>query len=198
MINLTVLFYDLTALSLTPVPSEPDAAAAQQGAGGLKNKTLWIVIAAVAGITLIAIIIISVILCKKRSGDDIQRWTVIYNTVVYLFFFYFNNISCRNWGILVIHCFYSVWVSGIILYKQSYSVILDTTFFVFVHLFVFSRHRKPPTYKSVIQANGSAKKKHKEEKPPDLWINHTDNIEMKPVEAVNPAPDVTNTSTIPR
>lgn len=135
MINLTVLFFDLTALSLTPVPSEPDAAAAQQGAGGLKNKTLWIVIAAVAGITLIAIIIISVILCKKRSGDDIQRWTVIYNTVVYLFF-YFNNISCRNWGILVIHCFYSVWVSGIILYKQSYSVILDTTFFVFVHLFI--------------------------------------------------------------
>jgi len=49
-----------------------------------------------------------------------------------------------------------------------------------------------------MQANGSAKKKHKEEKPPDLWINHTDNIEMKPVEAVNPAPDVTNTSTIPR
>ena len=62
MINLTVLFYDLTALSLTPVPSEPDAAAAQQGAGGLKNKTLWIVIAAVAGITLIAIIIITILI----------------------------------------------------------------------------------------------------------------------------------------
>lgn len=73
MVNLTVLFCDLTALSLTPVPGESDAAAAQQGAAGLKNKTLWIVIAAVAGITLIAIIIISVILCKKRSGDDIQR-----------------------------------------------------------------------------------------------------------------------------
>lgn len=54
--------------------SGPDAAAAgAQVVGGLKNKTLWIVIAAVAGITLIAIIIISVILCKKRSGDDIQR-----------------------------------------------------------------------------------------------------------------------------
>ncbi|KAL9985599.1 hypothetical protein ACROYT_G008021 [Oculina patagonica] len=119
-----------TALTLTPVPSDPDPAAAQGGAGGLKNKTLWIVIAAVAGITLIAIIIISVILCKKRSGDDIQR--------------------------------------------------------------------KPPTYKSVIHANGSAKKKNKEEKPPDLWINHTENLEMKPIEAVNPAPDVTNTSTIPR
>ena len=78
---------------------------------------------------------------------------------------------------------------------------LNTTFFCVcspVCLVLFSRHRKPPTYKSVIQANGSAKKKHKEEKPPDLWINHTDNIEMKPVEAVNPAPDVTNTSTIPR
>lgn len=49
------------------------AAAGAQVVGGLKNKTLWIVIAAVAGITLIAIIIISVILCKKRSGDDIQR-----------------------------------------------------------------------------------------------------------------------------
>lgn len=70
--NLTVWFCDFTALSLTPVPSEPDPEA-QQGVAGLKNKTLWIVIAAVAGITLIAIIIISVILCKKRSGDDIQR-----------------------------------------------------------------------------------------------------------------------------
>lgn len=72
MVNLTVWFCDFTAPSLAPVPSEPDAEA-QQGAAGLKNKTLWIVIAAVAGITLIAIIIISVILCKKRSGDDIQR-----------------------------------------------------------------------------------------------------------------------------
>ncbi|KAM7446448.1 putative aminophospholipid-translocase [Porites harrisoni] len=120
-----------TGLS-SPAPTETNAAAAQAGAGGLKNKTLWIVIAAVAGITLIAIIIISVILCKKRSGDDI--------------------------------------------------------------------HRKPPTYKQVIQANGSAKKKHKEEKPPDLWINHTENLEMKPVDSVNPAPDVcTNTTAlIPR
>ena len=66
------IFCDFTALT-TPVPIDPDAGAVQQGAGGLKNKTLWIVIAAVAGITLIAIIIISVILCKKRSGDDIQR-----------------------------------------------------------------------------------------------------------------------------
>ena len=57
----------------SPTPTEANAAAAQAGAGGLKNKTLWIVIAAVAGITLIAIIIISVILCKKRSGDDIHR-----------------------------------------------------------------------------------------------------------------------------
>lgn len=40
------------------------------GTGELKDKTLWIVIAAVAGVTLIAIIVISVILCKKRSGDD--------------------------------------------------------------------------------------------------------------------------------
>ena len=45
----------------------------QPAVGELKNKTLWIVIAAVAGVTLIAIIIISVILCKKRSADDIQR-----------------------------------------------------------------------------------------------------------------------------
>ena len=52
---------------------DAEAAAGAQTTGGLKNKTLWIVIAAVAGITLIAIIIISVILCKKRSGDDIQR-----------------------------------------------------------------------------------------------------------------------------
>lgn len=110
---------------------DAEAAAGAQTTGGLKNKTLWIVIAAVAGITLIAIIIISVILCKKRSGDDIQR--------------------------------------------------------------------KPPTYKQVIQSNGSAKKKQKEEKNPDLWINHTDNMEMKPVESVNPAPDVTNTTAlIPR
>ena len=60
--------------SFEVLSSGPDAAAAgAQVVGGLKNKTLWIVIAAVAGITLIAIIIISVILCKKRSGDDIQR-----------------------------------------------------------------------------------------------------------------------------
>ena len=92
--NLIALFCDLTALSLTPVPSGPDAAA-QQGAAGLKNKTLWIVIAAVAGITLIAIIIISVILCKKRSGDDIQRceWLFIY--------FYFNNIFPRSFTVFV-------------------------------------------------------------------------------------------------
>nr|AIZ68366.1 neogenin/DCC [Nematostella vectensis] len=45
---------------------------AQVGPAGLKDKTLWIIIAAVAGITLIAIIIISVVLCKKRSVDDIQ------------------------------------------------------------------------------------------------------------------------------
>lgn len=111
-------------------PSSPDSAALA-GQGKLKNKTLWIVIAAVAGITLIAIIIISVILCKKRSGDDIRR--------------------------------------------------------------------KPPTYKSVIQANGSTKKKSKEEKSPDLWINHTENFDMKPVQTVDPAPDVTNiTASIPR
>lgn len=66
---MNVFFFSFEVLS-----SGPDlAAAGAQVVGGLKNKTLWIVIAAVAGITLIAIIIISVILCKKRSGDDIQR-----------------------------------------------------------------------------------------------------------------------------
>lgn len=89
-------------------------------------------------------------------------------------------------------CYYSV--------KLGFQVIAAESFnlFYFVCLPSLTNHRKPPTYKSVIQANGSAKKKHKEEKPPDLWINHTENLEMKPVQAVNPAPDVTNTSTIPR
>ena len=65
--------------------------------------------------------------------------------------------------------------------------------------FFFVVCRKPPTYKSVIQANGSTKKKSKEEKPPDLWINHTENLDMKPVQTVDPAPDVTNiTASIPR
>jgi len=84
--------------------------------------------------------------------------------------------------------------------KLGFQVIAAESFnlFYFVCLPPLTNHRKPPTYKSVIQANGSAKKKHKEEKPPDLWINHTENLEMKPVQAVNPAPDVTNTSTIPR
>ena len=69
-----------------------------------------------------------------------------------------------------------------------------------ISLSFYIYYRKPPTYKQVIQANGSAKKKHKEEKPPDLWINHTENLEMKPVDSVNPAPDVcTNTTAlIPR
>ena len=61
-----------------------------------------------------------------------------------------------------------------------------------IHLF----RRKPPTYKQVVQSNGSAKKKHKEEKPPDLWINHSENVEMKRMESTNPAPDVTNSVTI--
>ena len=69
-----------------------------------------------------------------------------------------------------------------------------------ISLSFYINYRKPPTYKQVIQANGSAKKKHKDEKPPDLWINHTENLEMKPVDSVNPAPDVcTNTTAlIPR
>lgn len=72
-----------TPSSPTVLSSGPDlAAAGAQVVGGLKNKTLWIVIAAVAGITLIAIIIISVILCKKRSGDDIQRKPPTYKQVV--------------------------------------------------------------------------------------------------------------------
>lgn len=60
-------------------------------------------------------------------------------------------------------------------------------------------HRKPPTYKQVIQSNGSAKKKHKDEKPPDLWINHSENVEMKRMESANTAPDVTTSvALIPR
>ena len=74
--------------------------------------------------------------------------------------------------------------------QYLFSFFLFQALIFFMH---FLSYRKPPTYKSVIQANGSAKKKHKEEKPPDLWINHTDHVEMKPI---NPAPDVTDT--IPR
>jgi flagellar basal body-associated protein FliL len=33
------------------------------------GNTLWIVIAVIAAITLIAIVIISIVLCKKRSRD---------------------------------------------------------------------------------------------------------------------------------
>ena len=71
-VNTNQTFFLVCFAALTsPTPDGPNVAA--QTGGALKNKTLWIVIAAVAGITLIAIIIISVILCKKRSGDDIQR-----------------------------------------------------------------------------------------------------------------------------
>ena len=109
--SINMLFCDLTALSLTPVPSEPDPAAAQQGAAGLKNKTLWIVIAAVAGITLIAIIIISVILCKKRSGDDIQRCE-------WLFIFFISTIFSLGHSLFLFSL-----GSGSILYEESYWVI---------------------------------------------------------------------------
>lgn len=55
--------------------------------------------------------------------------------------------------------------------------------------------RKPlPSYKAAVMANGSSKKKHKEDKRPDLWINHSDNVEMKPLFA-STNPNVTN---IPR
>lgn len=72
---------DPSVATASTSPSAPDSAALV-GQGKLKNKTLWIVIAAVAGITLIAIIIISVILCKKRSGDDIRRKPPTYKSVI--------------------------------------------------------------------------------------------------------------------
>ena len=42
-----------------------------------------------------------------------------------------------------------------------------------------------------MQSNGSVKKKSKDEKSPDLWVNHADKVEVKPVESRDPAPDVT-------
>lgn len=35
-------------------------------------------------------------------------------------------------------------------------------------------------------ANGSSRRKHKEDKKPDLWINQSDNVEMRPLMNNNP------------
>ena len=49
-----------------------DSVVAKQTANNFQDKTLWIVVAVVAALTLVAIIIISVILCKKRTGEDLH------------------------------------------------------------------------------------------------------------------------------
>lgn len=76
--------------------------------------------------------------------------------------------------------------------KRGCKDLIDSAMLMF-SLMSCSLRKPPPSYKAAVTANGSAKKKHKDDKRADLWINHSDNVEMKPL--FNNKPDATN---IPR